>query len=246
VSATTSSGALAQTQLNPAGSGSTVTITSDANGNLSQIAFSIATPSTPFTPSFAGSQVSIAPPIDIVTLTNFLNLAMSTGTNSFLTAGGGQGLSYSRYGVWVANDSTSSGRIGFFGYGNTTPVAAMPIGGSASYIGTTIGVQSAPGGVNSALTGNVTITANFGTGTVNTAITPMTALNLATNAVTLTSGLSGTGTIAGNHYSGLLAGGSLNGTSNGTFYGPTAQETTGVWRVSGGGTTAIGSYGAHQ
>ena len=83
VSATTSSGALAQTQLNPAGSGSSVTITSDANGNLSQIAFSIATPSTPFTPSFAGSQVSIAPPIDIVTLTNFLNAALSPAPTLF-------------------------------------------------------------------------------------------------------------------------------------------------------------------
>jgi hypothetical protein len=81
---------------------------------------------------------------------------------------------------------------------------------------------------------------------VTTNISNLQFQSLASNVVTNQPNLAGSATISGNQYTGTLSGGSLAGTSTGTFYGPAAAETAGVWKVSGGGTTAIGSYGAKQ
>jgi hypothetical protein len=54
------------------------------------------------------------------------------------------------------------------------------------------------------------------------------------------------GTVSANRVSTTLSGGGSSGNLNGTFYGPSAQEVAGAWRVTGGGNTAIGSFGAKR
>jgi hypothetical protein len=87
---------------------------------------------------------------------------------------------------------------------------------------------------------------NFGTGAATTTISGVERQNLATNSVSAGTNLTGTGTVSGNRVTTTLSGGGSSGGLNGTFYGPSAQEVAGAWRVAGGGNTAIGSFGAKR
>jgi len=60
---------------------------------------------------------------------------------------------------------------------------------------------------------------------------------------------SGTGNVSGNTFtadvSGSGAGAGINGTANGVFYGPDAEEVGGTFSTQGtGGVSYIGAYGA--
>jgi hypothetical protein len=239
-------GAVTGTNVNPAGAGSTVTLSTDANGNISQVRFNIPTPGTTFSQSYSASQIAQAPTLTLANLTTVLAAVNATsGVNGFV--GGGatlSGLSYSTYGLWAQNNG-ASGLFGAIDAGIQTAASSMPRSGSATYNGQTIGA-AASGSAAYALTGNVNLAANFANNTINTTISGIQLENTATHAVSSVMNVSGTGAISGNHYAGTLAGGTLSGNSVGSFYGPAAQETAGAWRVSGGGLTAIGSYGAKQ
>ena len=245
-SAAISNATLVGTQINAAGSGSTVTVSVDSSGNLSSVSFNIATPSTRFTPTYTAANITTLPTLNLGVLAAALAAVNATsGANGFIGGGAAlSGLSYANYGVWAQN-SGASGLFGATDVGAQTQVAAMPHVGSATFNGQTLGAATSAS-ASYALTGNVQLTANFASNTTSTSISGIQFQNLATNAVTPQPSLSGSGTITGNHYSGSLSGGSLSGTSVGSFYGPSAQETAGVWRVSGGGVTALGSYGAKQ
>ena len=165
----------------------------------------------------------------------------------------GQALSYSGFGLWAStwlNDSqgNGAGRLFTFGFGSPTSGAAMPVSGSATYNGSTAGAGGAddfktPNSLT-ALQGNAQIVANFSTQSVNAKLTNLTTQNLYTNVTGALPDLTGTAAIAGNAYSGAIAGTGLSGSIKGTFYGPAAQETTGVWQASGGGINWVGSFGA--
>ena len=242
-SASVGSTGVTGSRIDDAGTGSTVTVVTDASGNLSSVRFNIATPTQPFTNTYSAANLTAIPLLSLTDLAVLLNAAVNTpGANGFTTAT--SGLSVSTFGIWAANDNTS-GRIGVFAGGTPTPVAAMPTTGTATYNGTTIGAAASSSAAY-ALAGNAQLVANFSTNTVNTTISNLQFENVSTNQITAQPNLTGTASITGNQYKGPLAGGTLSGTSTGTFYGPSAQETAGVWRVSGGGVTAIGSYGAKK
>lgn len=204
----------------------------------------VATPSGTFTQTYTAFA-----PLTGLTLDQFaieleaVNIgAVPTG---FLAsqAAQAQTLSFSAYGIWASDDGGGNGRVGVLAIGNETSPAAVPMAGTATYNGTTIGAAASTTAAF-ALTGTAQIVANFGAGSATTTFSNITTENIATNAIGALPNLTGTSVIAGNKYTGPLAGGALAGQVNGTFYGPVAQETAGVWNVSGGGLTAIGSFGA--
>lgn len=232
-------------RIDAAGIGSTVSITTGANGYLSSVTLNILTPGAAFDQTYTSVM-----PLTGLTL-NELATALEGVNNASNTANGfiaaqqaqAQTLSASAYGIWAANDGGGNGRIGVLAIGNETTPAAMPMTGTATYNGTTIGVGTSTT-TAFALSGTAQIVANFATASVTTSFSNIVTQNLATNAVGAMSDLTGASVIAGNKYAGPLAGGGLAGQVSGTFYGPAAQETAGVWNVSGGGLTAIGSFGA--
>jgi hypothetical protein len=196
----------------------------------------------PFAPLSSGQ------PLTLGQLATFLNAVNTTALSSGAVTSLATGLSSSVYGIWASNDTGSSGRVGVFATGNPTPTASMPTNVTATYNGSTIGVAGSPS-ASYAVTGTVQLTATFATGNVTTTISNLQFQNTATNAITNQPNLTGLATISptmGNQYGGPLSSAALTGTSTGTFYGPAAKETAGVWNVSGGGLTAIGSYGAKQ
>jgi hypothetical protein len=169
-------------------------------------------------------------------------------------------LSYSKFGVWAIADSSTSGRTGVYAIGAITPIATMPIIGSATYNGYTFGVGSDSGVLNAPY-GSVQITANFSTGSMAYLLSILTTerLNAPSNPLGVLPlvlfygnygslpNLSGSGSISGQQHSGSLTGGTYSGTINGTFYGPNAQETTGTWKAtSTTGASYIGAFGAKQ
>ena len=167
-----------------------------------------------------------------------------------LQSAGTQGLNYSAFGLWAVsyeNDPTGNGagRAYPFAFGNLTPSPSVPVTGSATFNGTTIGLGGG-GGANSlyALQGNAQIVANFSTQSVAAKFTNLTTQNIYTNATGTLPDLTGASTITGNAYSGPITGTGLTGSLSGHFYGPAAQETAGVWQASGGGNSWMGSFGA--
>src|SRR5262249_26776817 len=147
---------------------------------------------------------------------------------------GGTTLGSSIYGFWAISDSSTGGRVGVFATGNETPAGSVPILGTATYNGSTLGVASSAG-AEFALTGTAQLVAHFAAATVTTTLSNLQTENVSTGATGTLTSLTGIQTIAGNRYTGPLAGGSLSGTLNGTFYGTNAAETAGVWNAAGGG-----------
>ena len=231
----------------PSGSGSTITISTDANDHISQVAIAVSTGGVIFNATYPASSFfqTANSPISLAAFAGVLETIGNdpTGTSGFLLEGSNENLNYATFGAWMANDGGGNGRLGVIAGGSQT--VTMPTSGSATYTGTTIGVGS-NGNAPFALEGNAQILANFGTGSVTTTFSGLTTQDLNTNAIGSLATQTGSGTIAGNKYSTAISGGGLSGTANGTFYGPSAAETAGVWKVSGSSINAMGSFGAHQ
>ena len=184
------------------------------------------------------------------------------------------GLTYSNFGVWSLNpcSNTSSCTPTYVGtMGGAQPgyalTASMPTSGSASYSGGAVGYVQQPFANNptnvAQFYGTSSLTANFGTGAVSGSVTGINAYSVDNGGGTQT--LLGTvnniglsGTISGAHFSGTTsvtgtAGTAFDisgatGTVTGGFYGPSANETAGVFNVRGGtnNTMLMGSFGAKQ
>ncbi|MEO7787713.1 MAG: transferrin-binding protein-like solute binding protein [Sphingomicrobium sp.] len=180
----------------------------------------------------------------------------------FTTFGGWYGLNtinsvsyYTGGGQWVG--------------GLETPVGAMPVSGSASYAGNVNGQYSLYSKCTCAdfgiVSGNVGMTANFGTRSVTGKMTNLlvvdgTGFNDPLNDILFSASIgsgsnkfvgttsvsgpprapSGVGTPSG------LVGLGLNatGTVVGGFFGPTAQEAGAIWTIDDGAARVIGSFGA--
>jgi hypothetical protein len=159
---------------------------------------------------------------------------------------------YQSFGVWN-RQSWETGNIGASSFGSPTPASAVPLNGTASFIGKLAGFYVSPAGLGSVAAADVKVGADFGTRTLSLASsnTRLTRdLAAATAAPTLN--LSGTLTYgpASNAFSGALtnAGATMTGASKGQFYGPTAQELGGVFIVKSPTTveTFVGAYGAKR
>jgi hypothetical protein len=240
-SVATTNGVVTGSRIDQPGAGGTFTVTTDGSGNVSAVQFNVATP----TSNFTLTNNNINPTLGGLNL--LANILYSVNTNPgstgyFRSGGNGVSLSYSSYGGWASNDG-GTGLFGVFAFGSMTPPASMPVTGTATYSGSTIGIAASA--TNSyAFNGTVQLQANFANSTVGTTVSNLQFQDTVSNTVTSQPNLTGSATITGNQYSGTLSGGTLIGTSTGTFYGPAANETAGVWRAAGGGLTAVGSYGA--
>lgn len=238
--------------------GNSVTLTTNVSGNLFTIAINIAAPGGTG-PALSQSFAAGATATTTITDTQFAALLQQIAISPATTAnaiyqGAVADLSYSAYGAWMQSIGGGSYNVGMYSFGPETTV--MPVAGTATYQGTTVGFgayNSGPTNQPFTLTGSVLETVNFATGTV----TGLTFSGLTTQDVNdanpgpALGTITGAGAIVGNKYSFALAGnstpgGALTGTVNGMFYGPTANETGGSWRAGNVGNTltVIGGFGA--
>ena len=235
-----------------AGSGSTVTITTDASGIITELKIDTNTDGVNF---HAGDQPFGTPGTAIPSNAEVLR-ELTAGLQEIFSGGAGShgfafvDLSYSMYGAWAANDSNtgSDGRFGAIAFGVQTQPASMPTG-SATYNGQALGMGMT-GTSAFAFTGDAQVIANFAGNSVTTAFSNLVTRDLNTNALGSLPTLSGTSTIVtaptGNAYSVSISGGGFIGAVDGNFYGPNAEETAGVFQAEDGTTMVIGSYGAKK
>jgi hypothetical protein len=223
--------------IDPTGQGSTVTLTTDAEGFISVVELNISSGGVVFTETFSGRQPSN---ITLETMADTISLvrAGSNGSSGFAI----DALNSSLFGAWLLNEAGDDLEIGTFAGGNETPLANVPTSGSASYTGYTIGA-GATGTELFALRGSVRIDADFAGHDVTSTVSNISTLN--TNNISgALPNLTGSGAIVGNDFTTSLSGGALSGALTGAFYGTNADEAAGTWRVTGGGTTAVGSFAA--
>jgi hypothetical protein len=193
----------------------------------------------------------------------------STGGSALL---GLKVLKYTAQGAWGYTTGGGLSYAGVAASGSGTPIANVPTSGAATYSGIngTVGIYFVPSGAGAissgALSGDITINVNFGTGAVcgllsnmtatpveGGAATPWNNVSLSANIKRLTDNASFTGTTsangapsgAGNAGFSSAAAGDLGG----AFFGPNADEAGGTWTLTepgaaGGGKTAFGAFGA--
>jgi hypothetical protein len=166
-------------------------------------------------------------------------------------------LNFSSYGIWENVTGTANGldigSTGGIAFGNTTPVSGIPTSGTATYTGSTVGA-AVDGSTQKVLVGTVSLTANFTQMNINGSFninsvgannttTPWANLTMPTTSIA--SGVAGgpySGTLTGNLPTGAITAGEVKG----SFNGPAAQETAGVWAATDNVTHAVGAFGAHR
>jgi len=171
------------------------------------------------------------------------------------------GLQYSNFGAWNMQGTAFGFTFGTFGSGTPTATASMPTSGSATYSGHAMGISVASNAIYN-IHGNLTMTADFALNTISGSMTGMQAalpnststaagafndITLAPVAIsgaafTLGTATAGPQPAAGLNPAGIAAG--STGTYSGHFYGPAANEVTGVWSMNGG--NVAGAFGAKQ
>lgn len=175
------------------------------------------------------------------------------------------GLTSADFGVWAITNALASPMpansvITYSAFaGGTLLTATMPTIGTKTYTGKLTGVlANTPVGGSDNVSGDVSLTVDFASGTINGLFTAIT--NVA-GASTLpgTTAFSGTfadiplsgGTISGNSLSATVTTPSITGatttTLKGNFYGSSANELAGTFTISvptGPGLKLIGSFGA--
>jgi len=228
---------------NAAGQGSsTLTLTTDASGNLKTIVFNLPGISGPYSAQSASLTSPLT--VDARQVNQLLGETVGFANTSFYTlsqVAGGQTLSASAFGVWANNFLLFSGGAGGFAFGNVTPAASVPATGSATFNGSVTGIGIANEMTAYGLEGKAQMVANFSSQSVTTNLTNLVTRGSSTGSLP---DLTGTSAISGNAYSGPITGGGVAGTISGNFYGATSSETAGVFQGSGAGNVFWGSYGA--
>ncbi len=160
---------------------------------------------------------------------------------------GGSNLSYVNYGLWEREvdqpGDADIERWAMFVYGVRTTAAQLPTTGTASYSGTLDGLWTTAT-ASYRLSGTSALTANFGAGSVSGTLTAS-GRDRETGAVVTMDTLTGNGAIsrADATFAGGLAGtNGFSGTWNGGFFGSSAQEVGGTFRVTRPGEQATGVF----
>jgi len=169
-----------------------------------------------------------------------------------LIPGDASGFLYTSYGVWNEHLTScffstcgSSFFADAFYFGSPTRDSAMPRSGSATFNGTMDGYHSRFTQDVTALTGDATLVANFGSGAVNGSFHDITARPILGEGVDSFGDIQVSASISGNELRGTVAGGGGRGRINGQFFGPSAREVGGAFRMTGNGQT-IGSFAAKR
>ncbi len=176
-------------------------------------------------------------------------------TYSLLLAGA-MSLDYSRFGVWEQDNGDtllqSNELLAAIYGGLETPVSNIPTTGSFTYHGQTLGVGIDRAGNVAAITGNIGLTANFAdrsmTGNVSSiALSGSSGVSFPGTTATLTGNLSGNGYAGSMLVKDSTAATVGDGSFDGRFFGPAAQETAGKWIFQGtDGIKAMGAFGARH
>lgn len=156
---------------------------------------------------------------------------------------------YQSFGVWESGLGDANRTFGVMSVGATTPSDKVPTSGTATFNGNIIGSYVNAGGEGHAVLSNLEVVADFGAHTLDFTSSGTRISKDWTNFNANGSlDLSGTLTISPNGtFSGTLTTGTLSGESNGTFYGPAAQELGGVFYLTNPDSTLetyAGAYGA--
>jgi C-lobe and N-lobe beta barrels of Tf-binding protein B len=246
----------------------TMTITLNVNGGLSTIALNIATAPAIATPAASAIAVDLfaATTADLQQVLAAVATGPANTSEVAFQGENAQGLMSSAYGLWAVSNGGGNYSIGSFAVGTETSAADMltlhnnAANTAVQYNGSTIGfgTYTTSGGTANTpfvFDGTASITANFVADTVTTTMSGLTTLDVNDNNAgptlsTLTNAVAGP--IAGNKYTTTLTGTStvgvtatpITGPLNGTFYGPLAAETAGVYTLSGGAVNLLGSFGA--
>jgi hypothetical protein len=187
--------------------------------------------------------------------------------------GAATGLQYTDYGNWGISPNNTGSALYVGTYAGGAPgvgqTASMPTTGSATFVGGAQGfvVPASTAGTAGNWYGNSNIVANFATGSVTGSITGIQAysVNNGGSGQTLLGTINNIGftaSINGSNYAGVAGSVTANGPAGtafditggagavkGAFYGPTANETAGVFYMTGGGANnlnVVGSFGAKQ
>jgi hypothetical protein len=160
------------------------------------------------------------------------------------------GFNYQTFGAWMTGVGTGSGHVGAFSAGAVTPVISMPTTGTATYNGTAGGIYVDTSGTTFIAAGSSALTANFANHSVSYSTSGTTAVDAVTGAALANPSIlnmQGTLTLAAGSdaFGGAVSTGTLNGTANGRFYGPTANEAGGTFALTGSGVQSyLGGFGA--
>jgi hypothetical protein len=173
------------------------------------------------------------------------------------------GLSYVSLGVWAHADEGPfrlPQNLTAYAFGFETPAAGMPTTGTALYsgTGTVRGLVLIPDGVHiggTQLTGNASLTANFGNGSIAGAFTGMSAndgssvtswndVSLNASIVAGTNFFNGTTQATTQPSTPYALKGTATGFVNGGFYGPNAENLGAIWSLRDGTGAAIGGVAA--
>jgi C-lobe and N-lobe beta barrels of Tf-binding protein B len=214
-------------------------------------AFSFSTPQSNV--SFSGINVQCVAGTGVCSGSNTPTVASVTNALDATVA-----WNYQSFGYWLAFPSTTTALAGAISFGNATPVASIPVSGTATYHGLSSGSYVDQTGAVFVHAAQMQSLVDFGPArsvafsTVNTTVsplnatspTPFPALNLSGN-LTITTGA--------NQFIGTVnapGGGTtpaMTGTATGRFYGPTTQEIGGIFSLKGTGPqTMLGGFGGKQ
>ncbi|MBU1426201.1 MAG: transferrin-binding protein-like solute binding protein [Gammaproteobacteria bacterium] len=186
----------------------------------------------------------------------YIILAFADKRVSGTTLSPGAGLSYTQFGAWDVAPYASAGMSYsqvFVGMG--TPTAAMP-SGVYSYSGAVVGYVVDSSGAKHLIEGDVTLTFDSSASTVDASLANMVTKLPAANLVQGSfNDLSFTGSVTGNGFSALavtvspmsgsvtptstasMTPGTTSASMSGHFYGPTANELSLSFQLSGNGGT---------
>lgn len=160
-------------------------------------------------------------------------------------------LDYTQFGVWQSKEFNNAlvltdHRGGAFHQGFETNPDNMPGTGTASYSGEMVGVAS-KGGTQYDISGDVSMTANFGTGRISGNIdTNDTFNNIVLNETGISGNkFSGNATVESSAAAGAF-GDSASGNYRGAFYGPSAEEVGGTFLIRDGDNFAAGGFGGSE
>ncbi|MHA6346427.1 transferrin-binding protein-like solute binding protein [Roseivivax sp. CAU 1761] len=171
-------------------------------------------------------------------------LSQDERTGALLADPRGTGFEYQSFGVWdVSQGMVGHGAAGSFGV--RTSANALPAAGTASYHGSSVGQVVTEGEIY--LTDSrVAVTTDFETVAMtssDTSIVDMSTGN-ATTAARPDLDFTASGTLTGSGFTSNIDTAGIEGSVNGQFYGPGAEEVGGTFAAKAGQSTYLGAFGA--
>ena len=184
----------------------------------------------------------------------FLAISSQDGKNKAVLADSIQlAHEYQTYGAWLTGIDEANGTVGALTIGSVTATADIPSSGTHTFTGTLLGVYvDAAGSDAHRVTADTSIGVDFAARSLTFSSTNSTMVNLRTDASAANNDLNLSGTInyASNtnlFFGNLTAAGGMSGSTQGFFYGPSAEEVGGGFQLSGSGVERFtGAYGAKR